>query len=67
MMMMMMISANRMTLAKMDLMMLLSMLMLMLMMMLLGDPLYCLPQDCLLVGNPEVGNSECINHQDCLP
>ena len=32
-----------------------------------GDPLYCLPQDCLLVGNPEVGNSECINHQDCLP
>ena len=33
----------------------------------LGNPLYCLPQDCLLVGNPEVGNSECINHQDCLP
>ena len=33
----------------------------------LGNPLYCLPQDCLLVGNPEVGNSECINHQGCLP
>ena len=35
------------------------------------NTLHCLPQpeahDCLLVGNPEVGNSECINHQDCLP
>ena len=32
-----------------------------------GNPLYCLPQNCLLVGIPEVGNSECINHQNCLP
>ena len=30
-------------------------------------PIYCLPQNCLLVGNPEVGNSDTINHQDCLP
>ena len=30
-------------------------------------PQDCLPQDCLLVGNPEVGNSEYIIHQDCLP
>ena len=27
----------------------------------------CLPWDCLPVGISEVGNSECINHQDCLP
>ena len=30
-------------------------------------PQDCLPQNCLLEGNPEVGNFECINHQDCLP
>ena len=30
-------------------------------------PIHCLPQNCLLVGNPEVGNSDTINHQDCLP
>ena len=30
-------------------------------------PIYCLPQNCLLVGNPEVGNSEHITYQDCLP
>ena len=29
-----------------------------------GNTLYCLPQDCLLVGNPEVGISEFINHQE---
>ena len=27
----------------------------------IGNTLYCLTQDCLLVGNPEVGNSECTN------
>ena len=32
-----------------------------------GNTLYYLPQDCPLVGNPEVGISEFINHQDCLP
>ena len=34
---------------------------------LLDYPIYCLPQNCLLVGNPEVGNSEHITYQDCLP
>ena len=35
--------------------------------MIVGNTLYCLPQDCLLVGNPEVGISEFINNQGCLP
>ena len=37
-----------------------------------GNTSYCLPQDCQLVGNPEVGNPEVGNsdnmdHQDCQP
>lgn len=28
--------------------------------------LHCQAQDCPLVGNPEMGNSEYINHRDCL-
>ena len=32
-----------------------------------GYPQYCLPQNCRLGGNPEVGNFELVHHQDCLP
>ena len=32
-----------------------------------GDPIDCLPMNCLLVGNPEEGNLWYINQQDCLP
>ena len=32
-----------------------------------GDTIDCLPMNCLLVGNSEVGNLWGINQQDCLP
>ena len=33
----------------------------------LDNPQDCPPQNCPLGGNPEVGNSESISHQDCPP
>ena len=32
----------------------------------LGECQKCLPQDCLPVGNPEVGNFQLTHHQECL-